>query len=279
MKQTISPLRYPGGKFKIYDKVKKLIVENGLQDKTYVEPFAGGFAIGLALLVEGVVQNVILNDFDSHIYNFWYSVIHDTENFLKLLDETPVTIEERERQKSIYISEDTSVLDDGFATFYLNRVNYSGVISGGPMGGVSQKGKYKVDCRYNKVNIKNRIELIASFSENIELFNRDASDLIINELHQRIDTLFYNIDPPYVNKGHQLYKNYFMENDHVELKDVITQHLGDGQWIITYDDCELINLIYNRFIIIKYSIMHTAGRSSLGKEVVISNNANFLKNW
>ena len=60
MAKILSPLRYPGGKSKIYDRVKKLIIVNGFDNRVYVEPFAGGFGIGISLLCENVVPLVIL---------------------------------------------------------------------------------------------------------------------------------------------------------------------------------------------------------------------------
>jgi DNA adenine methylase len=143
MAKSLSPLRYPGGKSKIYDKVKILIEKNVLYDKTYVEPFAGGFGIGIGLLCDDIVRSSVLNDFDSHIYNFWYSVLHNTEDLLKRITDTPITLDEREKQKSIYNNSFDDILSDGFATLFLNRVNFSGIINGGPIGGSSQRGEYK----------------------------------------------------------------------------------------------------------------------------------------
>jgi DNA adenine methylase len=161
MTKSLSPLRYPGGKSKIYEKVKNLIIANGYDNRMYVEPFAGGFGIGIGLLNEGVVPSAILNDFDSHIYHFWYAAINETEGLLRLITDTPITIEERERQKQEYRDTESDFLTDGFATLFLNRVNFSGIIKGGPIGGLDQFGAYKVDCRFSKEDIKNKIETIA----------------------------------------------------------------------------------------------------------------------
>ena len=140
MNKSLSPLRYPGGKYKIYDKVKNLIEINELGDRSYVEPFAGGFGIGLGLLRDNIVQTAILNDFDPHIYNFWHTILNHSDDFLQLMTDTPITIEEREHQKEVYEDDNADQVRDGFATFFLNRVNFSGVITGGPIGGFTQSG-------------------------------------------------------------------------------------------------------------------------------------------
>ena len=222
MARTLSPLRYPGGKSKIYERVKNLIEINALTDRTYVEPFAGGFGIGIKLLCDNIVQTAILNDYDSHIYNFWLSVLYHTDDLLRMINDTPVTLGERDRQKAVYMDDDADEVSDGFATLFLNRVNFSGIIKGGPLGGLSQSGIYKIDCRFNKVDIANKIQQIALFNNRIELYNYDASKLITEHLNGRIHTSFFNIDPPYVEKGPELYTNYFKEEDHRSLARVIT---------------------------------------------------------
>ncbi|WP_018214277.1 DNA adenine methylase [Desulfitobacterium hafniense] len=272
MAKSLSPLRYPGGKSKIYEKVKNLIVANGYEGRTYVEPFAGGFGIGIGLLCEGVVKAAILNDYDSHIYNFWYSLLNDTENLLRLISDTPITIEERERQKLNYRDADADSLRDGFATLFLNRVNFSGVIKGGPIGGLAQTGTYKVDCRFNKADISSKIETIAKLKSKIKLYNKDAGYLIRMSLMKMKAPMFLNIDPPYVIKGSQLYTNFFTEGDHLNLQRVIVKYLdADYPWIITYDDCPLVRDLYKRFHLQEYGITHNAGGTVPGKEIVITN--------
>lgn len=272
MAKSLSPLRYPGGKSKIYEKVKNLIVANGYTDRTYVEPFSGGFGIGINLLTEGVVKKAILNDYDSHIYNFWFSVLYDTENILRLITDTPITIEERERQKLNYRDDNADPLCDGFATLFLNRVNFSGVIKGGPIGGLTQEGTYKLNCRFNKEDIRRKIETIAKLKGKIKLYNKDAGYLIRMHLMKMKSPLFLNIDPPYVMKGNQLYTNFFTEGDHLNLERVVAKHLDEEfPWIITYDDCTLIRDLYKQFHIREYGITHNVGGSVRGTELVITN--------
>lgn len=270
MNKSLSPLRYPGGKFKIYNRVKKIIETNTL-NKSYVEPFAGGFGIGLRLLHDNVVETAILNDLDPHIYNFWHTILYNTDEFIAIMMSTPITLNERKRQKKIYDDVNTTQIEDGFATFFLNRVNFSGVITGGPIGGFAQSGKYKLNCRFNKDEIKKKIEQISLFRNRVELYNHDANELIANHLQKRIQECFFYLDPPYVKKGHKLYANYFEEDDHRTLKKTIAGHLKNTHWIITYDDCELVRDIYKDYYMIGYDILHSAGRCVQGKEVVITN--------
>ena len=71
-------------------------------------------------------------------------------------------MKEWEKQKRIYENTRSEFLL-GFATFFLNRTNYSGVITGGPIGGFEQKGQWKIDARFNKKSLIDRIERISYF--------------------------------------------------------------------------------------------------------------------
>ena len=62
--RILSPLRYPGGKSRITDFVKQIIKDNNLLDGVYVEPYAGGAAVALSLLMDEYVSSIIINDKD-----------------------------------------------------------------------------------------------------------------------------------------------------------------------------------------------------------------------
>ncbi len=272
MAKSLSPLRYPGGKSKIYDKVRRLIITNDFCDRMYVEPFAGGFGIGIGLLLDDIVPAAVINDYDTHIYNFWHTVLNDTENLLRLITDTPISIAERERQRQNYDDMDADPLIDGFSTLYLNRVNFSGVIKGGPIGGLDQSGNYKLDCRFNKADVCSKIEVIANLKKKIRLYNNDAGYFIKMNIMKMRSPVFLNIDPPYVVKGSKLYTNYFSEVDHKILKQIIDKHLGtEYPWIVTYDDCSLIRGLYGDYAMQEYGIPHNAGGTVWGKELVITN--------
>ena len=187
-----SPLRYPGGKSKLYGLVESIISQYSDVVDTYVEPFAGGAAIALQLLQNNRVKKVIINDINIGIYSFWDSVCNQTDDFLKLLYDTKINIENYELQKQIYENEKRASLELGFATFFLNRTNFSGVLEAGPIGGYNQTGKYLIDARFNKKNLSKKIQKIAQFSPNIAIFNLDILDFIkqVEKKKRKIFTYF-----------------------------------------------------------------------------------------
>ncbi len=253
---SYSPLRYPGGKAKIFEQVKNIIKSNFAESPVYVEAFAGGSSLALKLLLKEIVSEIHINDLDDSIYAFWYSIKNHKDELISKINDAELTIDEWKMQKSIYTStEDISLLDRGFATFYLNRTNRSGVLASGPIGGYSQTGNYKIDCRFNKTNLIALIEKIYLKIDYIHIYNEDAKTFISN-----IDNLYQNafiyLDPPYVNQGPNLYLNHFNDDDHKELKIAVSNLIN--KWLVTYDNVELIKEIYSDYrsdlFEIKYSM-------------------------
>ena len=87
-----TPLRYPGGKSQFLPFIESLIVVNNLNGGHYFEPYAGGAGVALSLLYKGLVEQIHINDFDGAIYDFWLSATQLTEDFMRLVNDTEVTI-------------------------------------------------------------------------------------------------------------------------------------------------------------------------------------------
>ena len=221
---NFSPLRYPGGKNKTYQYVKYLVENNNID--TYIEPFCGGAAVALKLLLNNNVKRIMLNDFDRSIYAMWFSILHDTEAFIKRVREAEFSIEEWDRQQEIQKNkENADLLTLGFSTFYLNRTNRSGIIQAGPIGGRNQIGNYKMNCRYNTEVLVNKIELIAKNKNKIGLYNLDAIEFIKNNIRRTKRSLTF-FDPHYFVKGKQLNTNFYEYIDHIELRDTIDKYVS-----------------------------------------------------
>jgi DNA adenine methylase len=262
-----SPLRYPGGKTKLVAYVIETLEINDLIGGTYVEPFAGGAGIAWYLLLNEKVKHVCINDLNTSIYAFWYCVLNKTQELSQLIMDTPVTIDEWHKQKLIQNSSDTTIIERGFSTFFLNRTNRSGIIKGGVMGGKNQDGKYKLDCRYNKEKLVKKIISIANLKERITLTKKDAKVFLADDINNIEKKCLINIDPPYYVKGKGLYQNFFEHNDHYELRNVI-QAL-ERPWIVTYDNAPEINHLYNDFSPLSFDLRYTAQTKRDGSEVIV----------
>lgn len=272
--RILSPLRYPGGKSKIATFVKQIIKDNNLLDGVYVEPFAGGAAVALSLLMDEYVSRIVINDKDRSIYAFWYSVLNETERLCQYIEETPVTMDTWRMQREIQSADNKNTVDLlslGFSTFFMNRTNRSGIIKAGVIGGFNQTGNYKIDARYKKEELIGRIRRIAAYADRIELHNEDAADLIsrISNITPQ-NTIMY-LDPPYYKKGRGLYMNYYNDSDHKTIRDVIT-NVNTIRWIVSYDNSTFIKSLYEDFRSQEFYLNYSANNNGKGTEVIFFSN-------
>ena len=275
MEYIHSPLRYPGGKSRLSDFLAALITANNLQDGIYAEPYAGGAGAALALLLSERVSHIFINDIDARVIAFWTAILRQTHRFLRRLNETPITLEEWNKQRKIYLKPTRhSQFKVGFATFYLNRCNRSGILTNaGPIGGRNQSGRWKIDARFNKDELARRIVRIALYKERIAVFNMDAIDFlrqkIVNSgLAER--SLVY-LDPPYYIKGKRLYLNYYQHDDHAQLAKFMKK-LKDIKWILSYDNVPQIRKLYSGMNQIPFNLRYSAHAAKVGSELLIYDN-------
>lgn len=263
-----SPLRYPGGKGRLANFFRLVIDMNCLSDGFYVEPYAGGAGIGLSLLFNEHVSSIIINDINPSIYAFWYSVLNHPNELCDLILNVPVTMNEWHIQQNIQSCPNScSLLELGFSTFFLNRTNRSGIIKGGVIGGQSQSGKWKIDARFNKENLVKRIKQIARYSDRIKLYNLDAAKFITEILPPMPKNTLVYLDPPYYNKGPELYENHYEKEDHSTLASLIKNiHVP---WIVSYDYTPEICELYRGYHQVVYSLSYSAARRYKGSEVMI----------
>lgn len=267
MSTTMSPLRYPGGKTKFYSYVREILECNGLLGQTYIEPFAGGAGLAVKLLLNGDMKRIVINDLDPSIYSFWQSILQYTDDFCNLILETDITPEEWQRQREIYFKQDdTNILELGFATFFLNRTNVSGVIKGGLIGGINQTGTHPMSARFNKENLVDKINKIAAHKEQISVFNLDTQEFLQPRHLRQFYKAFINFDPPYVKKGAKLYKNSFNESDHRILSEKISQ--CGRKWIVTYDICPLVADLYCDYRYSYLDVTYSVNSSKKAQEYI-----------
>lgn len=270
-----SPLRYPGGKSKLAPYIKSATKKENNRKLIYIEPFAGGAGVALDLLINNVVDEIIINDYDKAVYSFWRAIKENYQSLIKLVQGTPITIEEWRKQKKIYLEGEKYSLELGFAAFFLNRTNRSGVLNAGPIGGIEQKGNYKIDARFNKNNLIKRIQQIAKYRDKIVVYNKEIRSLLNKILprycNQKDKSIFVYFDPPYYVKGQRLYPNFFEHEDHVQIAKLIQESSGYN-WMVTYDDIKSIRDLYSGYPQWKFELSYSLSSRKQGKEVMIFKN-------
>jgi len=275
--KNASPLRYPGGKSSMANLLSQIRTINRLGAMDLVEPYAGGAGASISLLFREEATNIFINDADPSIYNIWWSIINRNKEFSKLLLTTKINITEWKRQREIYENPKRhSKIRHGFSAFYLNRCNRSGIIcNGGPIGGIQQKGKWKLNARFNRSGLYRRCQKIAEYGERIHTSSIDGIDFI-NSLD--IHRAFLFIDPPYFQKGRTLYLNQLSADYHKSLSTKL-RSLNSKAWVLTYDDCPEIRSYYQDWANIRqFKLRYSASERRAGKEILITPKSMCLPN-
>jgi len=264
-----SPLRYPGGKAKLADFVKAVIQKNGLADGAYVEPFCGGAAIAIELLLQERVSTIHINDVSRPVYAFWLCILEHTDALCRKICDVPLTVEAWDAQKCILAH--ASEHDDltlGFATFYLNRTNKSGILNGGIIGGRNQHGPWKIDARYNAQELIKRVLSIAKFKDRINLTCEDALVFLDNGVRKWSKKTLVYLDPPYYEKGRDLYYDFYRHDDHERVAHFVQSHIRTQRWMVSYDNVEAIRTLYAKSPCMSYRVGYSARARTEGTEIM-----------
>ena len=267
----LTPLRYPGGKGRLANYIKLIIQQNDLFDAPYIEPYAGGSGVALALLFDEYVSHIHINDLSIPLYAFWHSLLNETDTLCELILTTPINMDEWQHQHDIQNKVgQISLIDLGFSTFFLNRTNRSGILTGGVIGGKNQDGPDKLDARFNRQDLIRRIKQIARFRSRISIYNQDASDFIQNTVSVLPTNSFIYLDPPYYKKGQCLYENFYSYKDHKKISELVATL--NQSWLVTYDNSPAILEMYKTFRRIEYKLSYSAGDRYQGTEIMFFSN-------
>lgn len=269
-----TPFRYPGGKAFLFDDLKRRIEAVQPTVTSYAEPYAGGAGAALRLLASQSVHKIYLNDFDWRIFCTWSAMINDAERFVDRILTTPLNVETWKELKDVVSSAEEDASDPfevGFATFYLNRTNRSGIVVGaGPIGGYDQSGKWKIDARFPRDALAARVLWISQQGERIVLSNEDGLSFLKRMAGAAGEETFFFIDPPYVGAGSRLYMNAMTELLHLNLANFLIKNEDMQHWVVTYDDHSLIRSAYSAARIEELDVRYTLQSKRKAGELLIT---------
>jgi DNA adenine methylase len=175
----------------------------------------------------------------------------------------------RDKQKTIFTHQDDH--DDlalGFAMFFLNRTNRSGILNAGVIGGRDQSGPWKIDARYNADELVRRIIAIARMKARINLTRLDALSFLRRGCKRWPERTLIYCDPPYYVKGRDLYYDYYEPGDHELVALFVRSEITRQKWIVSYDNVRQVRELYAGCQRVKYRIGYSARSSRQGAEIM-----------
>jgi len=265
-----SPLRYPGGKSFLVPYVVRFLELNKLKPRIFVEPFAGGASISLALLGLDLVENVALYDSDPLITGFWKVVFRDGIWLQEMVEREQINLEQWEALRRCTAQSDR---ENAWKCLFLNRTSFSGILTqkAGPIGGKAQSSIYKIDCRFYRETLKKRLQDLWSVRDRVqEITKTDWGDVVQRNKNAisvdgKDDRVFY-FDPPFFHKAEILYNKFFKYQDHEML--IKTLSTFDAPWLLSYDHCNEVIELFNRYDL-KYKeipVRYTSSAQQVRKE-------------
>jgi DNA adenine methylase len=242
---NMSFFRYPGGKSKLKKQIAAKLNDISESNLEYREPFFGGGSIGLLVLQEKPnLKQIWINDFDLGIASLWTTLIQQPDLLKDLVNHFDPSVEAFDQFKKELIDSSSQLTSDVEVANF--GISYSGLgtKSGGPLGGREQKSNYKINCRWSPKYICNKIDLLHKRFSQFSIRNNCCTNLDFSEVinDNEYDAIIY-LDPPYFDKGNDLYQHGLNEKDHQRLADCLrnTNH----QWVLSYDDCPEIRKFYD----------------------------------
>lgn len=269
-----TPFRYPGGKAFLYpDLRRRLAATVPVRPMNYAEPYAGGAGAAIRLLAEGQIERLFLNDYDWRIYAAWHAILHDAGRFIDKIMSMPLDVDTWKAQREIVYAAESGrddIFEVGFATFFLNRTNRSGIIIGaGPIGGYDQTGRWKIDARFPREALAARVQWINDHRSQIELSNEDGLAFLRARAKTDGQQTFFFIDPPYVSAGSRLYMNAMSELLHLNLAKFLIENVDMPHWVVTYDDHPLIRTAYSAALIEELDVHYSLQKKRAAGELLI----------
>jgi DNA adenine methylase len=225
-----------------------------------------------------VINSLVLCEKDILLYAFWHCVFRKTAALCNLIQETPITIDtwkKIEPFRKVEKINNSNVLYIGFSGLFFNRTNFSGILNANPIGGIEQKSKYDISCRFNKTKIIKIIRELSKYKDMVDVYFGDAIKFTQSQVFNFVkQSCFIYFDPPYYEKGSQIYRYYYNKPDHIILSKFV-RTLEHVDWIISYDDAPFICNLYGdnktKYCPLFLDYSCASKIRTRGKELLISN--------
>jgi DNA adenine methylase len=233
---TLSPFRYPGGKSALRTKVINWIRNLDYRVKHFVEPFAGGSSVGLAVAELDLADHVTLVERDPDVAAVWNVVLNGSvDKFATRIRGFVLT---HESARGTLDGKEPDLVSRAFRCLLLNRISRGGVMAPGAGWlnyGEAGKG---IHSRWYPETIAKRIETIHSLRAKLTFIRGDGLETLKNFSSTPHTVAF--VDPPYVVNGRgagiRLYRYHNVDCE--KLFEIVRNF--SGPMIVTYHRSQVV---------------------------------------
>lgn len=235
--EHLSLFRYPGGKSWLVPYIHQWLLDRSAG--LFVEPFAGGAAISLAVARNRWARHVLMCEIDAGVAAVWNSALNGEADWLRN------RITAFKLTKRNLAAELSSKAQDqkkmAFRTLLRNRTSHGGLLTQGSASlnrGEDGKG---IRSRWYPETLASRLNSIKAFRQRITFVEGDGVQLL--ESLSKANQCFFFLDPPYtagsISAGARMYEHHTV--DHARLFSIAKRMSGD--FLMSYDDTPEIRLM------------------------------------
>lgn len=253
-----SPIKWVGGKSKVYKKLLPLIPKH----EGYVEVFGGS---GIVLLNKEPSKWEVFNDFDGNLINFWSVIQNAHEEFINSFEWEVVSRKKFEDYKIKYKNNDYyDAIERAKIFYYLVKASYGSDMVNPSFGTGTDRSRLRLE--QIEKDIKNTYERI----KKVTIENKSFE--YIFDIYESISSIFF-LDCPYREKK-QYPVGKFTDEMYIKLAECCKK--TPAKWLCTINDDKFIRELFKGFNIIEeHEVFYSSSKLVKGRkknpELIITN--------
>lgn len=258
-----SPLRYPGGKSRVVEKIARLIPPF----EEFREPFFGGGSVFFYLKQKFPSRQFWVNDKYAELANFWRQMQMNSEDVIAQVWKWKYEFRDGKKLHRFLRETTFNEAKNAAAFFVFNRITFSGTTEA---GGFSEQA---FRLRFTDSSIE-RLTKIRPLLPDVKVTNLDYEKVVLG----KGKNVFLFLDPPYFSakksalygKNGNLHKTF----DHERFSKVLKK--CPHRWLLTYDDSPFIRELFSFANITNWNLVYgmrnvTKNSKQAEQELFISN--------
>lgn len=262
---TLSPFRYPGGKSRLRATIIDWISKLGFRPTHFVEPFAGGASVGLAIAELDLADHVTLAEIDPDVSAVWEVVLNGQASaFANRIRTFKLT---HSSAAEITAGKSNDTLSRAFRCLLRNRISRAGIMA--PGSGWLNKGEdgRGIHSRWYPKTLADRIEASNALREKVAFIKGDGLKVLKGFCSDPHAVAF--VDPPYTVRGRgagrRLYAHCDVDAD--KLFEVIRTFAG--AMVITYHRSVIVERLADSIGLERHTVTMQTGHTRSKRELIM----------
>lgn len=263
----MSLFRWPGAKPRLLPQITPHLDAHLPYVREFHDVFLGGGSVLEDVATRYPLMRLHGNDRDPGVAAVWSIIAGpDHARLQQVVRATIPTLALRDKWRLRVPGDE---LEAAFQVLYLNRTSFSGIVTGGPLGGRHQTKATKIGSRWNPVRLCREIDRLHHLlAGRFAVHSQDATEYL-SRLVGNADAVAY-IDPPYHSVGNQLHRVGMTPDEHRALAARVRDL---PRWVASYDDVPEVHDLYGWAqrlpVAATYTTARAKGQRARRQELVI----------